>query len=143
MANILYAEDDRDCRELFAFVLRQRGHKVYEALNGAQAVQVVREEPIELVILDVRMPMMTGYEAAKNIAQNNPTIPVVFLSAKGMRREVSMAYDCGPMVVDYIIKPISPVDLVARIENTIAACQERGMESIRAENMAREVVVDW
>ena len=143
MTNILYAEDDRDCRELFAFALRQKSHRVHEAINGAQAVQIVREEPIDLIILDVRMPMMTGYDAARIIAKEAPHIPVIFLSAKGMRREVSMAFDCGPMVVDYLIKPIAPDQLVSRVESTIEDCQIRGLESVREENMARELVVEW
>ena len=77
MSNILYAEDDRDCRELFAFALRQYNHKVHEAINGAQAVQIVRDEFIDLVILDSRMPMVTGYDAARIIAKENPEIPVI------------------------------------------------------------------
>lgn len=143
MSNILYAEDDRDCRELFAFALRHKGHAVHEARNGAQAVQIVREEPIDLIILDVRMPMVTGYEAARIIAGEHPDIPVMFLSAKGLRREVSMAYDAGPMVVDYLIKPVAPDELVARVESIIDGCRTRGIEAVRKENMARELVVEW
>lgn len=144
MANILYAEDDRDCRELFAFCLRLEDHKVHEAINGAQAVQIVREEPIDLVILDVRMPMVTGYDAARIIAKEGPDIPIVFLSAKGMRREIRMAFDCGPMVVDYLVKPISPGQLVERIEGILENCRIRGMEAVREENMARELaVIEW
>lgn len=143
MSNILYAEDDRDCRELFAFALRQNDHKVHEAINGAQAVQIVREEPIDLIILDIRMPMMTGYDAARIIAKEAPDVPVVFLSAKGMRREVSMAFECGPMTVDFLIKPISPEQLVNRVESILEACQVRGMAAVREENMARELVVAW
>jgi CheY-like chemotaxis protein len=143
MSNILYAEDDRDCRELFAFALRQKEHKVHEAINGAQAVQIVREEPIDLIILDVRMPMMTGYDAARIIAKEAPDIPVMFLSAKGMRREVTMAFESGPMTVDYLIKPISPEQLVNRVESILEACRSRGMAAVREENMARELVVAW
>ena len=144
MANILYAEDDRDCRELFAFTLRQKEHKVHEANNGAQAVQIVREEPIDVAILDVRMPMMTGYDAARIISQEEPDMPVVFLSAKGMRREVTLAYECGPAVVDYLIKPISPQQLTDRIEGILESCQVRGIASVREENMARELaVIEW
>jgi len=143
MSNILYAEDDRDCRELFAFALRQKEHRVHEAINGAQAVQIVREEPIDLIILDVRMPMMTGYDAARIIAKEAPDIPVVFLSAKGMRREVTMAFESGPMTVDYLIKPISPEQLVNRVESILEACRIRGMAAVREENMARELVVAW
>jgi len=144
MANILYAEDDRDCRELFAFSLRQQEHKVHEAINGAQAVQIVREEPIDLVLLDVRMPMMTGYDAARIIAEEAPNVPVMFLSAKGMRREVAMAYDCGPAVVDYLIKPITPVQLIDRVEEVLESCRVRGIEAVREESMARELaVIEW
>ena len=143
MSNILYAEDDRDCRELFAFALRYKGHAVHEALNGAQAVQIVREESIDLAILDARMPMMTGYEAARIIAEEQPGIPVIFLSARGLRREINTAFESGPMVVDYLIKPISPDELVARVEAIITDCQIRGMQAVRAENMVRELVVEW
>jgi CheY-like chemotaxis protein len=143
MANILYAEDDRDCRELFAFALRQREHKVHEAINGAQAVQIVREEPIDLVILDVRMPMMTGYDAARIMGKEAPDIPIVFLSAKGMHREISTAFECGPMTVDYLVKPISPNQLVNRVEEILEACRVRGMAAVREENMARELIAEW
>lgn len=144
MANILYAEDDRDCRELFAFSLRQQEHKVHEAINGAQAVQIVREEAIDLVLLDVRMPMMTGYDAARIIAEESPNVPVMFLSAKGMRREVSMAYDCGSGVVDYLIKPITPVQLIDRVEEVLEICRIRGIDAVREESMARELaVIEW
>ncbi len=143
MANILYAEDDRDCRELFAFALRQNEHRVHEAINGAQAVQIVREEEIDLVLLDARMPMVTGYDAARIIAKERPDVPVVFLSARGMRREVSLAYDSGQMVVDYLIKPISPHQLVETVENIIESCSIRGMDAVREENMARELVPEW
>ena len=143
MSNILYAEDDRDCRELFAFALRQNNHKVHEAINGAQAVQIVREEIIDLIILDSRMPMVTGYDAARIIAKENPEIPVIFLSARGMRREVTLAFECGPMVVDYLIKPIPPDQLVDRAERIIENCRIRGLASVREENMARELVAEW
>jgi CheY-like chemotaxis protein len=144
MANILYAEDDRDCRELFAFSLRQKEHRVHEAINGAQAVQIAREEPIDVAILDVRMPMMTGYDAARVMAKEAPRLPIVFLSAKGMRREVSLAFECGPAVVDYLIKPITPQQLINQVEQVLENCRVRGLEAVREENMARELaVVEW
>ena len=143
MANILYAEDDRDCRELFAFALRHYNHNVFEAINGSQAVQIVREEPIDLIILDARMPMTTGYDAARILAKENSDIPVVFLSARAMRREIAMAFECGPMVVDYLVKPISPDALVERVEHIIEACRIRGIASVREENLARELVPEW
>jgi CheY-like chemotaxis protein len=141
MPTVLYAEDDRDCRELFAFMLRQHDYLVYEAINGAQAVQIVRDEPIDLVILDVRMPMMTGYDAARMIGKEAPHIPIVFLSAKGLQREVRTAFDCGPTVVDYLLKPVTPDQLVQRVDQILESTDVLGLEAVRRESLAREELV--
>ena len=141
MPTVLYAEDDRDCRELFAFMLRQHEYLVYEATNGAQAVQIVRDEPIDLVILDVRMPMMTGYDAARMIASEAPQIPIMFLSAKGLHREVETAYNCGPTVVDYLVKPVTPDQLVWRVDQIMQDARVLGLEAVRQESLAREEMV--
>jgi CheY-like chemotaxis protein len=138
MSTILYAEDDRDCRELFAFSLRQHHYQVYEALNGAQAVQIVRDEPIDLVILDVRMPMMTGYDAARMIGKEAPHIPIMFLSAKGLPHEVRKAFDCGPMVVEYLVKPVTPDQLVQHITEILHDARTLGLEAVRRRSLARE-----
>jgi len=138
MPSILYAEDDRDCRELFALVLRQHDYRVHEALNGAQAVQIVREEKIDLAILDVRMPMMTGYDAARMIGKEAPHVPIIFLSVKGLQREVQKAFDCGPMVVDYLTKPIRPDQLVQRVDQILHVVRAHGLEMVRQESLARE-----
>ncbi len=141
MPTILYAEDDRDARELFAFVLRMKNYTVYEARNGAQAVQIIRDEPVDLVVLDVRMPLMTGYDAAKIIAQEMPHLPVMFLSARGMSREIQKGFACGEMVVDYLVKPIAPDDLLQRVEWVLHGVSERGIESIREESRAQLATV--
>lgn len=141
MPTILYAEDDRDCRELFAFSLRQHHYHVYEAVNGAQAVQIVRDEPVDLVILDVRMPMMTGYDAARMIGKEAPQIPVIFLSAKGLQHEVQKAFDCGPMVVDYLVKPVTPDQLVRRVGQILQDASVLGLEAVRQRSLAREELV--
>ena len=138
MPTVLYAEDDRDCRELFAYTLRLHDYDVYEAINGAQAVQIVRDEPVDLVILDVRMPMMTGYDAARMIAGEAPHIPIMFLSAKGLQREVQTAFGCGPTVVDYLVKPVSPDQLVGRVDQVLQVSRTAGLEAVRQESLARE-----
>jgi CheY-like chemotaxis protein len=141
MPTILYAEDDRDCRELFAFSLRQHHYQVYEAVNGAQAVQIVRDEPIDLVILDVRMPMMTGYDAARMIRKEAPHIPIIFLSAKGLQHEVQKAFDCGPMVVDYLVKPVTPDELVRHVDQILHDTRVLGLQAVRQRSLAREDLV--
>jgi DNA-binding response OmpR family regulator len=122
-------------------MLRQHDYQVYEAINGAQAVQIVRDEPIDLVILDVRMPTMTGYDAARMIAGEAPHVPIMFLSAKGLQREVLTAFDCGPTVVDYLVKPVTPDQLVWRVDQIMQDARVLGLEAVRQESLAREEMV--
>ena len=115
MAKIVVAEDERDIRDLIAFTLRFAGHEVATAANGEEAVEVVLREKPDLVIMDVRMPRMTGYEACRKLKAMPETepIPVVFLSAKGQDAEIQEGLEAG--AVDYILKPFSPDDLTRRV----------------------------
>lgn len=115
MAKILVAEDERDIRELIAFTLTFAGHEIIQASNGAEAVELAPKIMPDLIMMDVRMPRMTGYEACRAIKQMDEIkhIPVVFLSAKGQDDEVTDAMDAGAM--DYITKPFSPTELTEKI----------------------------
>ncbi len=115
MANILVAEDERDIRELIAFTLQFAGHKITQASNGAEAVELAPKIKPDLIMMDVRMPKMTGYEACKALKEIDEVkdIPVVFLSAKGQDEEVSTGLDVG--AVAYILKPFAPDELTRRI----------------------------
>ena len=90
MAKIVIAEDERDIRDLITFTLQFAGHEVIATSNGAEAVEAVKREKPDLVLMDVRMPRMTGYEACRRLKADPETahIPVVFLSAKGQESEV-------------------------------------------------------
>ncbi|MBN2148576.1 MAG: response regulator [Anaerolineales bacterium] len=115
MAKILIAEDERDIRDLITFTLKFAGHEVVAASNGEEAYQLAGEVQPELILMDVRMPRMTGYEACKAMKENDATkdIPVVFLSAKGQESEVQTGLEVG--AVEYILKPFSPDQLTARV----------------------------
>lgn len=115
MAHILVAEDERDIRELINFTLSFAGHKVTLAANGAEAVDMVQEAQPDLIMMDVRMPKMTGYEACRQIKTMDAVkhIPVVFLSAKGQDEEVQTGIEAG--AVAYILKPFAPDELTRRI----------------------------
>ncbi len=141
MPNILCTEYDRDCREFVAFVLRQAGHQVFEASNGAQAVQIAREEPIDLVLLEVRLPMLTGYQAARLICKSSPRTLIMFLSARGLSYEVEKAFDCGPTVVDYLVKPVTADQLVQRVESVLRVARSYGTCVVRQESLARPDLV--
>jgi len=120
MARILIAEDERDIRDLITFTLRFAGHEVIPTKDGEEAYQTALKEIPDLVVLDVRMPRMTGYEACEQIKANESTrnIPVVFLSAKGQESEVKTGLDAG--AVEYILKPFSPDQLTERIREILA-----------------------
>src|SRR4051812_5192810 len=116
MAKILIAEDERDIRELIEFTLTAyAGHQVYKAANGAEAVELAPQVMPDLIMMDVRMPRMTGYEACKVLKGMDlvKDIPVVFLSAKGQESEIDTGMDAG--AYDYILKPFAPVELAARV----------------------------
>jgi two-component system alkaline phosphatase synthesis response regulator PhoP len=115
MAKILIAEDERDIRDLIEFTLRYAGHEVVKAANGAEAVELAAQAKPDLILMDVRMPRMTGYEACRALKDIDEVknIPVVFLSAKGQESEMSTGLDAG--AYDYILKPFAPDQLTMRI----------------------------
>ncbi len=115
MTKILIAEDERDIRDLITFTLRFAGYDVVAAANGEEAYERAMQEKPDLVLMDVRMPRMTGYEACKRMKAEETTkhIPVVFLSAKGQESEVNQGLDAG--AVEYILKPFSPDQLTDRV----------------------------
>ncbi|MCU0479926.1 MAG: response regulator transcription factor [Anaerolineae bacterium] len=119
MAKILIAEDERDIRELITFTLSFAGHEIIQASNGAEAVELVQKTMPNLIMMDVRMPRMTGYEACRAIKQIEGVkdIPVVFLSAKGQDDEVADALEAG--AIDYITKPFSPTELAEKIASLL------------------------
>ena len=120
MAKILIAEDERDIRELIELTLKFGGFDVVSARDGAEAVEMAQAEPFDLILMDVRMPRMTGYEACRRLQEIEATrtIPVVFLSAKGQESEVHEGLSVGAQ--HYILKPFAPDALSARIHEILA-----------------------
>jgi DNA-binding response OmpR family regulator len=115
MATILIAEDERDIRDLITFTLTYAGYEVLQATNGEEAVKIALAEKPDLILLDVRMPYMNGYEACIKIKSEESLqdLPVVFLSAKGQETEVQTGLQAG--AVEYILKPFSPDELIERV----------------------------
>ena len=120
MARILIAEDERDIRDLIEFTLKFGGHEVITARNGTEAVELAPQHKPDLILLDVRMPRMTGYEACRAIKALDglKDTPVVFLSAKGQQNEMESGMEAG--AYDYILKPFAPDTLTRRIAEILA-----------------------
>ncbi len=119
MAKILVAEDDRDIRELITLTLEFAGFEAVSASNGAETVELATRERPDLILMDVRMPLMTGYQACEALKQIPETqnTPVVFLSAKGQESEIQEGMGVG--AVRYILKPLAPDDLVAQVKQVL------------------------
>jgi len=120
MARILIAEDEKDIRELITFTLSYAGHQVTATTNGEEAYEASQRALYDLILLDVRMPRMTGYETCEKIKASGKTkhVPVVFLSAKGQESEVQTGLNAG--AVEYIVKPFAPEQLAEQIRSILA-----------------------
>ena len=121
MAKILIAEDERDIRDLITFTLQYAGYDVTATTNGEEAYEKAKEILPDLILLDVRMPRMTGYEACEKIKSDPLTarIPVVFLSAKGQEAEINIGLEAG--AAEYILKPFAPDQLTERVKAILAS----------------------
>lgn len=119
MAHILIAEDERDIRELIQFTLMFAGHQITQAANGAEALELAPKVKPDLIMMDVRMPKMTGYEACAEMKKLDElkNTPVIFLSAKGQDEEVQTGMNVGAAA--YILKPFSPDELTRQISDIL------------------------
>ena len=116
VAKILVAEDEPDIRELIRLTLSFRGFDVLVAEDGHAALRLADASEPDLVLLDVRMPGLSGYEVCQRLRRLDHLreTPVVFLSAKGQDAEVQNGLAAG--ADDYILKPFAPDELVARLK---------------------------
>lgn len=131
-ARIVVADDDPDIRRLVVFTLRRRGHTVLEANAGDTALEMVRQEHPDLVVLDVMMPGMTGLEVSRALTADQATasIPIIILSAKGQAAEVDAGMDSGARA--YLVKPFAPQELASRVAAILARSAEEAEESEEA-----------
>ena len=120
MIKILVAEDDQDIRDLVVLTLEFNGFEVESAEDGAVAVEKAQNSAFDMILLDVRMPRMTGYDACRRLKEIESTrdIPIIFLSAKGQEAEIQTGMDVG--AADYILKPFAPDALVRTIKRVLS-----------------------
>jgi twitching motility two-component system response regulator PilH len=118
---VLLAEDDRFLRRAAEARLRRHGLEVLTAADGEEALRVARTEPLDLVLLDVVMPKLQGFEVLKALKQDDATarIPVIVLSNLGQERDVTQAMALG--AIAFLIKAhLSLQDLVDRVDAALA-----------------------
>ncbi|HEY1012188.1 MAG TPA: response regulator [Herpetosiphonaceae bacterium] len=121
-AKILVADDEPDVLFMTSFSLRSLGgYQVLEAHDGAEAVEIARRERPDLIVLDVKMPKMTGYEACRQIRQDPDlyATPVILLTAKGQKTELDEGRDAGAS--EYMLKPYAPATLIGRVRELLGS----------------------
>lgn len=114
MFNILVVEDNEDMRELFCTVLTDAGYRTLEASNGEEALDVMQREYTDLIIADIMMPVMDGYELVYAIRSSGADTPILMVTAKGEFEDMKRGFMSGSD--DYMVKPVNVRELVLRVE---------------------------
>lgn len=119
MDKILVVDDDQDIRELVTFSLQLEGYEIFSAANGEDALKICHEQNPTLVLLDVRLPGMNGYDICRQITSDprHTGTSVVFLTAKGQLEEIRKGLEAG--AVEYFLKPFLPNELVGKVKEII------------------------
>ena len=115
-SKILIADDEADIRKILRLLLEKKGYTVSEASNGQSAIEKAREGDIDLIIMDIMMPQLSGIEATAAIREFS-TVQILFLTAKSMDSDKESAYISGGD--DYIVKPFSSTELILKVESLI------------------------
>ena len=127
MVHILVVDDDKNTRRLYKAVLESENYTVYTAENGEEALGLMDREHIDLVVLDVMMPKMDGWEVVREIRKESK-VPIIMLTAKSDERDEALGFELG--VDDYVSKPFSPKILVARVEALLRRSGAFGSDDI-------------
>lgn len=114
MANILVCDDDKEIVEAIETYLLQEGYTIYKAYNGIEAMDIMKREEIQLLIIDVMMPKLDGIRATLKI-RDYSSIPIIILSAKSEDADKILGLNIG--ADDYVTKPFNPLELVARVKS--------------------------
>ena len=112
MYRILVVDDEENIREVIKEYAEFEGHQVSEACDGMQAVEMVKNNDYDIIIMDVMMPRLDGYSACKEIRKIKQ-IPVLMLSARGEEYDKLFGFEIG--IDDYVVKPFSPKEVMARV----------------------------
>lgn len=144
MCKILVAEDEPGIRAIVAQHLKREGFTVYTAADGQEALDLFYRDNYSLIILDVMMPKMDGFQVCERIRTQTSTVPILMLTAKASEWDELQGFQCG--ADDYITKPFSPSILVTRVKSLLKRAgllmeNELIYKSIRILNREREVYV--
>ncbi len=121
MLKILIAEDNRELRRLFAHVLIKNGYSVKEVTNGKEALEAIGGEYYDLIISDIMMPQMDGYEFVRTLREAGDNTPVMMITAKDAFDDMRLGFLSGSD--DYMIKPVNVNEMVLRVQALLRRAQ--------------------
>ena len=145
MYNILICDDEKDIVSAIEIYLKTAGYSVYKAYNGMEAVDIVNNNDIQLVLMDVMMPHMDGWQTCREIRKESK-VPIIMLTARSEERDELQGFELG--VDEYISKPFSPKILVARVTailrrtNALASDDLLHADGIEIDKAAHMVKID-
>ena len=151
MYNVLVCDDEKDIVSALRIYLTSEGYQVYEAYNGKEAIEIIKQKEVHLVLMDIMMPEMDGISAMVKI-RDISNVPVILLTAKGEDTDKILGLTVG--ADDYITKPFNPVELQARVKSQIrrymllgsgngaAVSGKLTVGSIELDDKSKEVTVD-
>ncbi len=128
---ILIVDDDEQIRDLLEFDVSSSGYVVDIAFNGEEGLKMALENDYDLIMLDVMMPKMNGYEVCKNIRLVKPNLPVLLLTAKGSISDKTTGFDCG--ADDYLVKPFEVQEVLLRIRALLRRGDEKNTQNQNSE----------
>lgn len=132
MAEILVCDDDKDIVEAIDIYLAQEGHHILKAYDGEQALKVLQDKPVDLLLIDVMMPKLDGIRATIKIREEH-ALPIIILSAKSEDADKILGLNVG--ADDYVTKPFNPLELVARVKSQLRRYTQLGAAAPKKENL--------
>ena len=145
MTSVLVVEDDKNMLEMILFVLSREGFRVRGAMNGREALAEMERSPADLVLLDIMMPVMDGWDLCRELRLLNPELPIIMITVMHETNQKVKGFDLG--ADDYLVKPFDPQELVVRIKAVlrryrIAADKRVDLGGLKLDRLQGTVTVD-
>ena len=132
MAEILVCDDDKAIVEAIDIYLTQEGHHILKAYDGEEAIQILNNNPVDLLVIDIMMPKLDGIRATLKIREKN-VLPIIILSAKSEDADKILGLNVG--ADDYVTKPFNPLELGARVKSQLRRYTQLGSVSYKQGNV--------
>ena len=136
--SILVVDDEQEIADLVEIYLVSDGYKVFKASNAQEGLDILEKEDIQMVLLDIMMPGMSGLEMCKKIRETN-NIPIIMLSAKST--DLDKILGLGTGADDYVVKPFNPLELTARVKSQLRRYTQLNPHSNVHENVRNEISI--